>query len=198
MSQDSGQPPKPEVVWGIRTGTAQEERPTLPTYTQWNAWKLTLPPEGKGLCILCRRGVPFFARNGIVLSSRVKQWTEEIEQYVAGGVLYTDTKLVAKVIPVFVKGSGCPDCQDLMRKAVSAELHRREVSAGIKRALRVQEKFRPVDARGISLPWAVSQGKMIVRMREVTLSVSERTPAIDVTEAVLDMPRGTQVREEEV
>lgn len=101
------------------------QRPKLPSYTVWKQFKAHREQQGRlGKCVGCLLPVSWFKANPIILSARVKMWEEET--VVVGGVEVKDLK--SKVVPVMLKGPGCPDCQLRFAKAQSEEAKRYETA----------------------------------------------------------------------
>jgi hypothetical protein len=80
----------------------------------------------------------------LTIGAVVKRYVEE--EVEVSGVLYPE--LTVKVLPVFMKGPGCPECQTIFRKVESLELGR-------------QEDFRPeIKTMSYTLPRVRYDGRL--------------------------------------
>lgn len=92
-------------------------RSQVPTFGAWRAFQAARQAEEReGKCIHCLALTPFFSRNPITLRSLAKVRSETVRWTGRTGASgYTENlelrvEEVKRVIPVSMRGSGCPTC----------------------------------------------------------------------------------------
>lgn len=78
-------------------------------------------------CVNCGTKVAWLNANEITVGAPVRQW-DEVAIIDSNGRETGDVELKSKVIPMLLRGQGCPECQHLMAKMDASERHRYEVA----------------------------------------------------------------------